>query len=73
MFEAFETSATADKVLATKGALQWDCKFSAPDRDIREKLTLSFSPRLSCLRPRVYLQRGTLQGRARDIHRAGQQ
>lgn len=26
IFEAFETSATADKVLAAKGALQWDCK-----------------------------------------------
>jgi hypothetical protein len=26
VFEAFETSATADKVLAAKGALQWDCK-----------------------------------------------
>jgi hypothetical protein len=27
IFEAFETSATADKVLAAKGALQWDCKW----------------------------------------------
>ncbi|KNG50865.1 hypothetical protein TW65_01843 [Stemphylium lycopersici] len=29
VFEAFETSATADKVLATKGALQWDFPGSA--------------------------------------------
>ncbi|KAI4942649.1 hypothetical protein J4E91_009818 [Alternaria rosae] len=40
VFEAFETSATADKVLAAKGALQWDfpgCAVSVPASTLNEE------------------------------------
>ncbi|KAL1792497.1 hypothetical protein ACET3X_009004 [Alternaria dauci] len=40
VFEAFETSATADKVLAAKGALQWDfpgCAVSVPASKFHEE------------------------------------